>query len=244
MGHAPPNTHDRTRFPLEGTASMKILNVTITVHDPATAAQFYRDTLQLPVKAMPDGAEVTIGHSQLTLTAGDRFDGVHHLAFGILPEEFDLAHQWLARRVPLLQADGSEVIPGSDDWGSRSLYFPGPEGIILEFIARNADAGIASIEGESPHMLSISEVGIGVDDVLDAAATLSRELGISHYYDLSNTFASMGSHDGLLILVDQDRTWYPTKTSTPARGPLTVHIETPARKSRVDLNPRTAIVSR
>lgn len=222
---------------------MKILNVTLTVRDPATAAQFYRDTLLLPVKETPAGVEVTIGHSRLTLTAGDPFDGAHHLAFGIPPEEFEPAHQWLARRVPLIKANGSEVIPGSEEWGSRSLYFPGPEGIILEFIARNADAGTAPHAGENPHMLSISEVGIGVDDVLGAAATLSRELGIPHYYDLSTTFASMGSHNGLLILVDQDRTWYPEKVSKPARGPLTIHIETPTRNSRVNLNPGTTITS-
>jgi len=222
---------------------MKILNVTLTARDPATAARFYRDTLGLPVKETPAGVEVTIGHSRLTLTAGDQFDGAHHLAFSIPPEDFELAHQWLARRVPLIKADGSEVIPGSEEWGSRSLYFPGPEGIILEFIARNADAGTAPNAGENPHMLSISEVGMGVENVLDAAATLSRELGIPHHHDLSTTFASMGSHDGLLILVNQDRTWYPEKVSKPARGPLTVHIEAPARNSRTNLNQWTTITS-
>ena len=222
---------------------MRILNVSITVLDLSKAVKFYREVLLLPVEATPDSADVTIGSSRLTLRAGERFEGVHHLAFGILPSEFELAHDWLDRRVPLLQADGSEIILGSDDWKSRSLYFLGPEGIILEFIARDADASTASPRGENPQMLSISEVGIGVEDVQDTVATLSEELAIPNFYDCSSTFASMGSHDGLLIVVQQDRLWYPDKVSKPARGPLAVKISTLARKSLVDLNSRISIVS-
>ncbi|MFB9163627.1 MULTISPECIES: VOC family protein [Arthrobacter] len=222
---------------------MKILNVSITVRDLEKAVQFYRDVLLLPVEATPAGAEVTIGSSRLRLSTGESFDGVHHLAFGVPPSEFELAHTWLARRVSLLQADGSEVILGSKEWKSRSLYLLGPEGIILEYIARDADASTVPGTGESPHMLSISEVGIGVDDVLDTVATLSEELAIPTYYDRSSTFTSMGSHDGLLIVVQQERLWFPTKVSKPARGPLTVQIEPLAGKSRVDLGPNISIVS-
>ncbi|MEV8143056.1 hypothetical protein [Specibacter sp. NPDC078709] len=228
---------------------MKIIDVAITVRDLTKAVQFYRDILLLPVKATPASAEVTIGSSRLTLTTGDGFDGAHHLAFGILPSEFDMAHEWLACRVPLLQADGSEIILGSDEWKSRSLYFLGPEDIILEFIARDADASTISSKGKNPRMLSISEVGIGVENVLDTVATLSEEMAIPNFYDLSSTFASMGSHDGLLIVVQQDRFWFPNKVSKPARGPLTVQtessdqIESPARKSRVNLSSSISIVS-
>lgn len=222
---------------------MKILNVSITVRDLATAVQFYRDVLLLPVEATPTGAEIAVGSSRLTLSTGEIFDGVHHLAFGILPSEFELAHAWLAHRVSLLQADGSEVILGSEAWNSRSLYFLGPEGIILEFIARDADASNVSGGGENPYLLSISEVGIGVDDVLATVATLSEALSIPHYYDLSSTFASMGSHDGLLIVVQQDRLWFPTKVSKPARGRLIVQIEPLAGKSQADLSSNISIVS-
>ncbi|MDJ0356312.1 hypothetical protein [Paenarthrobacter sp. PH39-S1] len=220
---------------------MKIRSVAITVRDLAKAVQFYRDILLLPVEVAHASAEVTIGSSRLTLTTGDGFDGVHHLAFGILPSEFELAHDWLARRVSLLQADGSEVFFGGDDWKSRSLYFLGPEGIILEFIARDADASTVSSKGENPQILSISEVGIGVEDVLAAVATLSEGLAIPNFYDCSSTFASMGSHDGLLIVVQQERLWFPSKVSKPARGPLTIQIEPLAGKSRVDLSSRISI---
>ncbi|RAX51087.1 hypothetical protein DQ353_01500 [Arthrobacter sp. AQ5-05] len=222
---------------------MKIPSVSITVHDLVKAVRFYRDVLLLPVKTTPTGAEVAIGPSRLMLGAGDILDGVHHLAFGILPAEFDLAHEWLARRVPLLQAGGSEVILGSDGWNSRSLYFLGPEGIILEFIARDADAATMTGKGENPQMLSISEVGIGVEDVLDTVAMLSERLAIPIFYDCSSTFASMGSHEGLLVVVQRNRLWFPNKVSLPARGPLRVQIESPAGKARVELGSGISVVS-
>lgn len=222
---------------------MKILNVSITVQDLEKSVRFYRDILLLPVEVSTASAEVTIGSSRLTLSTGDRFDGVHHLAFGILPSEFELAHEWLARRVSLLQAEGSDIILGSDDWKSRSLYFSGPEGIILEFIARDADATTLVNTGANPHMLSISEVGIGVEDVLDTVAALSEELAVPNFFDCSNTFASMGSHDGLLIIVQKERLWFPSKVSKPARGPLTVQIELLAENSRVNLGPVISVFS-
>jgi len=223
---------------------MKILSASITVQDVAAAAQFYRDVLLLPVEESPDAAVVSVGSSRLVLDAGGKFDGVHHLAFGIPPSDFELAHEWLGRRVPLLRSGGSEVIAGTEEWGSRSLYFQGPEGIILEFIARDADAAAASSTGPNPRMLSISEVGIGVADVLDTVATLSRELAIPLFFDLSGTFASMGSHDGLLVIVHEDRIWFPTDASRPARGPLAVDIESAKGNVQLELGPAVSAAGR
>lgn len=118
---------------------MKIHGVNATVHDLAGSVEFYRDTLDTPVDESTDRAVVHAGSSRLTLTPGQRFDGVHHEAFGIMPEEFEQAHTWLSERVSLLVADGSEVIVGATGWNSRSVYFLGPEDIILELIARDTD---------------------------------------------------------------------------------------------------------
>lgn len=114
---------------------------------------------------------------------------------------------------------------------------------MLEFIARDADASKVPDKSEKPQMLSISEVGIGVENVLHTVATLSAELAIPNFYDCSNTFASMGSHDGLLIVVDHERAWFPNKVSKPARGPLAVQVETPKRRSSVILGSGISIVS-
>lgn len=214
---------------------MKILGVTLSVENPAGSVEFYRNILGFPVELDADRAVVHAGSSRLTLTAGEPFDGVHHVAFGIMPSEFELAHDWLSERVSLLVDDGSEVIVGPTGWNSRSLYFLGPEDIILELIARDTDADETPGNGESPRILSISEIGIGVPDVPATVQRLSQKLDLSPFYSQGSQFAPVGNHDGLLIVVDQERIWFPTQSLRPARGPLDVQIEAPVANTQIDV---------
>ncbi|MFI6046914.1 VOC family protein [Nocardia sp. NPDC051321] len=78
---------------------MKIREVTISTTDLDAAADFYRNKLGLQVAADAGRVTVNIGFSKLVLTPGAPFEGVHHLAFGISPDDFDLARKWLRRQV-------------------------------------------------------------------------------------------------------------------------------------------------
>lgn len=196
---------------------MKILSVTLTVHDLAAAVQFYRDVLDMTVETfedIADGAVVFAGSSRLSLIYGEPFDGVHHIAFGIVPEDFDKAHAWLSARVPLLSSADA-----------------------------NADANADAKPGnrESPSVLSISEIGIAVPDVPATVQRLSTELGIPPFYDHDENFAPLGNHDGLLIVVSQDRIWFPTTSLRPARGPLAVEIESSIMNTQLNVSPEIAI---
>lgn len=206
---------------------MKIRQVTLTVTRPDRAATFYRDALQLPVVA--DGGRVTvaIGSSRLVLEHGDQFEGLHHLAVGIAPANFELARKWLAQRVEPIVVDGSEVIQGPDGWNSRSVYFLGPEDIVLEYIARDADGHLPAGAGPVPQPLSLSEVGIAVPDVSEAVRTLNRDLGLPAFPPQGRQFAPVGGHDGLIILVAQERTWFPTQGMQAAHGPVIVDLAAP-----------------
>lgn len=222
---------------------MKISGVTLTVQDLARSVHFYRAVLDLPVEQNVDRAVVHAGSSRLTLIPGQRFDGVHHVAFGIVPSEFELAHTWLSERVSLIVADGSEIIVGPTGWNSRSLYFLGPEDIILELIARDADAETILGNGESPRILSISEIGIGVPDVPTTVRILAQELALPPFCSQGEKFAPVGDHDGLLIVVDQDRIWFPTRSLRPANGPLDVQIETPIANTQLNVTPSVSIAT-
>ena len=128
---------------------MQIRQVRITFGRLDQAANFYRDVLQLPVDAQPGRVTVRVESSRLILEPGDHFHGVHRLAFGIVPANFELARAWLGHRVEPIVVDGSDVIVGPEGWHSTSVYFLGPEDILLEFIAREADEGSAS-EADAP----------------------------------------------------------------------------------------------
>lgn len=219
---------------------MKIREVTLTVQRLADVARFYRDVLRLPVASKDGQAEVTAGSSRLMLKPAGSFRGVHHLAFGIAPADFALARSWLEQRVDLIAADGSVVIDGPDGWHSRSLYFLGPEDILLELIARDADATASGSDGSVPRILSISEVGTGVPDVAAAVRTLTQTLGLPTFPPQGGGFAPVGSHDGLLIVVDQDRIWFPSYHQPAAQGTLAVRIEAP-RAAALQLTSDTSI---
>jgi len=221
---------------------VQIRRVTLTVESLDQAADFYRDVLQFPVAAKAGGVAVTVGSSLLLLEPGEHFHGVHHLAFGITPDDFELARAWLGQRVQPIVVDGSEVIEGPQGWNATSVYFLGPEGILLEFIARASDGGVPPSEGNAPRPLSISEVGIGVPDVADAVRALTRELGLSPFPPQGTHFAPVGNHDGLIILVDEERIWFPTDSTRAARGPVELEIDAP-RTARLTLRQTAAVLA-
>lgn len=210
---------------------VQIQEVAITVTDLAAAARFYRDVLELPVAEGPRQVTVTIGSSRLVLEEGDQFSGVHHLAIGIAPADFEVARDWLSQRVELIVVDGSEVIEGPEGWDSRSVYFLGPEHIVLELIARDADSSARAGDGQVPRPLSLSEVGIGVPSVSEAVCALKSGLGLPPFPPQEASFAPVGGHDGLIILVDQHRIWYPTDAQQAARGSMTVTLAGPQTAS-------------
>lgn len=222
---------------------MKILEVTLTVQHLASAAAFYREILGLPVDENNERAVVCAGSTRLTMVPGEPFAGVHHVAFGIMPSEFELAHSWLSERVALLTSDGSEVVIGSPSWRSRSLYFLGPEDIVLELIARDADADATPGNGLAPRVLSVSEIGIAVPDVPAAVLEISHELGLPRFCPPGESFAPMGDHEGLLILVKHDRIWFPTPSLHAARGRLEVRLQQAASHRRVSVTPEVSIAA-
>jgi hypothetical protein len=96
--------------------------------------------------------------------------------------------------------------------GARAVYFRDPEQNIVEFLARP----------EPRPELAIAEVGLPVDDVAAAVEALA-ELGIEPYRDWDETFAPLGTADGLLIVVRTGRGWFPYDVPAgPARIEVTV----------------------
>lgn len=221
---------------------MRIRRATLTVDRPSEAVAFYREVLELPIAVHDGRATVEIGRSRLVLEEGDEFDGVHHLAFAIAPADFELARTWLSQRVEPILVDGSDVIEGPEGWNSRSVYFLGPEGILLELIARDADEHMPATQGQVPRLLALSEVGIGVPDVAQGVRTLEQDLGLPAFPPQGTQFAPVGDHDGLIILVGQDRIWFPTQAQQAARGPVTVELAAP-RAGRLSLRKAATVLA-
>lgn len=204
--------------------SMRITTVALAVSDLTVAADFFERTLELPVERMPQDARVQLGSTTLVLrgAASDEFGAfgshgpagtrAHHLAITVPSNKFAAAKEWVAARVELLHSEGADEFECSPFWDARSVYFGGPDGMVLELIVRRELDNATSGPFTSSDLLCVSEVGIAVPNVLATAGALASEHGITPYGGDGPQFAPVGDVNGLLILVSPGRPWFPTTT--------------------------------
>ncbi|OII32781.1 hypothetical protein, partial [Curtobacterium sp. MMLR14_002] len=121
---------------------------------------------------------------------------------------------------------------GPPNWNSRSVYFEGPDQQLLELIerrdlesgARRAGDGSGIGTGAVVPLVSVSEVGVPVPDVLGAVEAL-RRAGLEPYANPpGESFAAVGDVDGLVILVSPDRRWFPTGDRSPSSAPVVIDV--------------------
>ena len=209
---------------------MLISQVELPVSTAAQAAHFYGDVLGLPTRTGGSVVEVEVGLSVLLLHPGGVVEpGAYHSAITIAEDRFAEAKGWLQERVPLLEKDGLDEFRLGAPWNSQSLYFAGPDGILLELIARHdLPAPRSSGRFSSADLLRISEIGLAVPDVPAAVTTLQSEFGLPVFGTAAAEFTPLGDPHGLLIVVRQGRPWFPTTTVTPSLGPIAVTVELPS----------------
>ncbi len=201
---------------------MRITGVTLTVSDVPAAVTFFTEVLELSAIFAGSTAEVTVGRSILLLSEGPPSAGVHHLAFDIPSDGFEVHRDWLAARVPLLSsAEGVTEFEGPPMWNSRSVYFEGPDRMVLELIARRERPRTTS---HVPEYISLSEVGLAVPDVAAATASVEQALNARVLGSASDEFAPVGDHDGLLILVRPGRGWLPVFDVESQQLPVQVDV--------------------
>lgn len=201
---------------------MHIDDVALTTNEPSAFAAAY-ERLGLPVTRQGETVRVRVGTSMVTATRGATA-GAHHLAFTIRTGTFDAAIRWLDGRATVLEHDGTREFEGPDGWDSRSVYFDGPDGSILELIERRVLPGVAAGSPfGSEDVVCVSEVGLPADDVPAFTATVDA-LGIGPYGDGNDGFRPLGDVHGLLIAVRPGRTWFPTADRTAVAQALEVTV--------------------
>jgi catechol 2,3-dioxygenase-like lactoylglutathione lyase family enzyme len=197
---------------------MRIPRLTLPSTDVDACLAFYRDVLQLPTT----GTTVHVGWTDIDIGPTSTDPGAVHLAFNIPYDRFDAACTWLRKRALLLRDPlGEERFHVGGVWDSESVYFAGPHDAVLELIARRPLVLEGNVSGDfrSSEIACVSEVGLPTDDVPALVRQLVVRTGLTPFGDLSEGFAPMGDHEGLLIVVDRDRPWFPEQRRLPgARG--------------------------
>ena len=201
---------------------MDIRQVHLATRSLDDTARFY-ERLGCPVEIVDAAVRVVVGSSLLLFRELPEMTGALHLAITIPTGTFDAAKVWIAGLTTVLGTDDQDEFEGPPNWNSRSVYFEGPDEQLLELIERRdlpADAG----ENTVVPLVSISEVGVPVPDVLGAVDAL-RRAGLEPYANPpGESFAAVGDVDGLVILVSPDRRWFPTGDRSPSSAPVVVDL--------------------
>jgi len=197
---------------------MRIVELELPVSDVAAIAHWFATTLEQRV----DGNTVHIGWSALKLVpAADRPLGGVHIAFNVPDNRFAAAMEWLRERSALQRNPlGEEYFALPGNWKSQSVYFTGPDGLILELIGRQRlPASPRSGPFRGRELTCISEIGLPCSNVERMRARLEEAFGLQPLSEPSAAFAPLGDDEGLLILVDATRRWFPEGVDLPnARG--------------------------
>jgi len=190
---------------------------------------FYTRVLEIPLReAGGDWFTLNIGESTLTFTALAQPAPVHtHFAFNIPENLFAEAKTWLSERVELVGSSEGQIEFNFQSWNAHAIYFADPEGNIGELIARHDLRSSQKSPFNGSSLLSVSEIGLALDDVQGFAKMLQKQIGCPLYHiEFNEMFMSMGDEHGLFILVKRGRDWYPNNTMPAVDAPMEVKFST------------------
>jgi catechol 2,3-dioxygenase-like lactoylglutathione lyase family enzyme len=205
---------------------MRITALTFTASDLAAASDFYHGVLGLKTRRTTEGFEAAVGRTTLVVRAGSPAWAGIHLAITIPRNRFADAKAWLSARTPLVTVDGADEFALADEpWCSKSLYFRGPDGIVLELITRDRLENDSSEPFSSASLLCISETGIASRDVPLTVSTLHSTFGAEPFGAGGDEFAPIGDDDGLFIVVADGRPWFSAPDSRARGAPTDIRVE-------------------
>lgn len=215
---------------------MKLAHIQIQSSDIQQTATFYKDILDLPIiEKTKESVSIQAGDSVLEFVENPAFNSIYHFAFNIPENKLDEAIDWCKSKVDLIFIEDQKVITNFENWNANAIYFYDNNGNLLEFIARH-DLDNAQTEAfSSKAILNISEIGIVSENPLALGEQLIEQHGLEFFSKNANSelFAAVGDDEGLLIMVKQNRNWYPTQTPSESNK-TAIRIEDKANK--IELN--------
>lgn len=191
---------------------MKIKQLEVLSQNLAETEKFYTEILGLKIDEKTENTiSFVIGGSLLIFRKTDIANPVYHFAFNIPKNKLHEAEKWVSSKIPLIEFENKPIID-FPNWNAKSIYFLDNNKNILECIARFdlENASGKTFDGSS--LLSISEVAFVTENVNALAQRFIVENNFEFFKKQiqRNDFSVIGEENGLLILVDSERNWFPT----------------------------------
>ncbi|MCP2025548.1 catechol-2,3-dioxygenase [Flavobacterium sp. HSC-32F16] len=206
---------------------MKIDQIQIKTNDIQKTKGFYQNLFGLFILE-EDQNSITFqaGTSILKFVEDRDFNSIYHFAFNIPENQLEEAIEWCKNKVDLIVLEDKSVVTHFENWNAHSIYFYDHNGNLLEFIARHDLNNDYAGEFNAASILNISEIGIVTESPLELGNQLVEEHGLHFFSQNDNTekFSAIGDHEGLLILVQPNRNWYPTQTPSES-NPVGISLE-------------------
>ena len=193
---------------------MKILEIEIQTDNIKETETFYSEILGLQlVNKDQNSISFKAGQSKLTFIKSDNINPKYHFAFNIPNNKLEEVINWAESRIKLIENDENSIIANFESWNANAIYFYDNNNNIVEFIARHDLENATEKPFDTSIIESISEIGIVTEKPLELAENLI-ETSELYYFDKSTKsekFVALGNDNGLFIIVETNRKWYPTE---------------------------------
>ena len=193
---------------------MEIKEIEIQTDDLKRTENFYSNVLGFKlIKKEHNTISFLAGNSILTFIKSTNLNPNYHFAFNIPKNKLNEATTWFNSKVNLLLNDENEIITDFGDWNAKAIYFYDNNNNIVEFITRFDLTNETEKKFDTSSILSISEIGIVANDPMKLASQIMDKNHLNYFEKgkQSENFISIGDDNGLVIIVKNDRKWYPTE---------------------------------
>ena len=198
---------------------MKIQTLSLLTADINATVNFYQNILGLSlIKKGENSVSFKAGYSSLEFIAVKDVQPTYHFAFNIPCNQIEQALEWAKDRLDIIPETKNNVIADFKNWNAKAFYFYDNNKNIVEFIARFDLHNQSDQPFSGVSIVSISEAGISVNDVLQTTDELKKKYELDYFSKQPplKGFAAVGDDEGLFILVDINRNWYPTQQPSAA----------------------------
>lgn len=183
---------------------------------------FYRKVLELNCENSESGFKIFLPHTEIEFTETNE-GAFYHFAINIPENKIEDAVSWLKARVAIIPFEGNDIIDFKN-WVAHSVYFKDPAGNIVELIARHRLRNSSGKPFTGADLLSVSEVGLPVDDVGKFYNQIFEAFNIPVFGSAAENFTACGNDDGLFIIVKEKRQWFPNQ-QTAKKFPIELLIQ-------------------
>ncbi|MGZ8559245.1 MAG: hypothetical protein ACXWWC_12965 [Chitinophagaceae bacterium] len=180
--------------------------------------------------------KISAGQSILQFNKVNNQSPFYHFAFTIPANKFDGAFAWVNNRLELIPLTPASSIADFKNWNAKAFYFYDNNQNIVEFIARFDLDNNSDKEFDGSSIFSISEIGIVVDNANAYSEKLLEGYGLNFFsrQPPQDGFVAIGDDHGLLIVVNNKRSWYPT-SKPAARFWTAIKIEQSGKVTNLEM---------